>query len=107
MSEHQATEPPPETADEGPAQTVPVRPARTKGRDVPWRLIALGVLLVYGIVFVVLNSRAVKVNFVFFAPRVSLIVALVLALLLGFLGGYLFDTMRDRRKRKPGDATPS
>lgn len=77
-----------------------------KARDVPWRLVGLGVLLVYGILFVILNSKEVSVSFVFFTPRVSLIVALVLALLIGFLFGYLFDTMRDRRRRTPTRRPP-
>jgi uncharacterized integral membrane protein len=85
----------------------PPRPAgREAGRDIPWRLVALGVLLVYGILFVILNSKEVAVSFVFFTPKVSLIVALVLALLIGFLAGYLFDTMRDRRRRTPAASTP-
>lgn len=84
----------------------PARPTPATRREIPWRLVALAVLLVYGILFVILNSKEVSVSFVFFTPKVSLIVALVLALLIGFLAGYLFDTMRDR-KRRPGTKTPA
>lgn len=97
---------PADDAVHDPASTTPTRPARPPGsrREVPWRLVLLAVLLVYGILFVILNSKEVSVSFVFFTPRVSLIVALVLALLIGFLAGYLFDTMRDRRRRAGAQA---
>lgn len=99
----EVTEPAP--AEPGGEQAPPPKPSR--GRPIPWRLVALGALLVYGILFVILNSKEVPVSFVFFTPRVSLIVALVLALLIGFLAGYLFDTMRDRtRSGRKGKAEP-
>ena len=91
---------PPETGAPGTGPAP--RPARASRREIPWRLVALAALIVYGILFVVLNSDEVSVSFVFFTPRVSLIVALVLALLIGFLAGYLFDAMRDRRRRAAG-----
>lgn len=94
------------TATDPAEPSRPGRPAPGTRREIPWRLVALAVLLVYGILFVILNSKEVSVSFVFFTPRVSLIVALVLALLIGFLAGYLFDTMRDR-KRRPGAKTPA
>jgi uncharacterized integral membrane protein len=87
------------TSTPSPGQTPPTRVPGSGKREIPWRLVGLGVLLVYGILFVILNSRTVAVSFVFFKPRVSLIVALVLALLIGFLAGYLFDNMRDRQRR--------
>lgn len=82
-----------------PDETSPLRAPDGARREIPWRLVGLGVLLVYGILFVVLNSRQVAVSFVFFKPRVSLIVALVLALLIGFLAGYLFDNRRGRQRQ--------
>ena len=91
---------------EAPGATRPERPTPGSRREIPWRLVALGALLVYGILFVILNSKEVSVSFVFFTPRVSLIVALVLALLIGFLAGYLFDTVRDRKRREGTPKTP-
>ena len=91
------------TTTGAPAETGPERPPRpvaSEGREIPWRLVALAVILVYGILFVILNSKEVSVSFVFFTPKVSLIVALVLALLIGFLAGYLFDTVRDRKRHE-------
>jgi uncharacterized integral membrane protein len=72
-------------------------------RPVPWRLIAFGALALYAVLLVILNANEVKVNFVFFSTRASLVVVLLLAMALGFLAGFLFDTLRERRKR----STPS
>jgi uncharacterized integral membrane protein len=67
-------------------------------KPIPVRLILLGLLGLYLLLFVVLNSKTVKISFVFFSSRISLIVALVLAAALGFVGGYLVDQMRRRRR---------
>lgn len=68
------------------------------GRDIPWRLVALGVLVLYIVLFFVLNRTKVEVNFVFFSPRVSLIVALVVAAAVGFVGGWLAQHLRATRR---------
>jgi len=66
----------------------------------PVRLILLGLLGLYILLFIVLNSGSVSVSFVFFSTKISLIVGLVLAIVLGFAGGYLANELRDRRKRR-------
>jgi uncharacterized integral membrane protein len=86
-------------ADERAPQRGDAKHAPEGERDIPVRAILLGALVVYLILFAVLNSKTVKVSFVIFSTRVSLIVALVLAAVLGFFGGYLGQEMRDRRKR--------
>ena len=68
---------------------------------IPVRLILLGLLGLYLLLFVVLNAKTVKIRFVFFTSRISLIVALVLAAVIGFVGGYLVNELRARRKRTP------
>ena len=80
--------------------------ARTAAEDkpIPVRLILLGLLALYLLLFVVLNAKTVTISFVFFSSRISLIVALVLAAALGFVGGYLIDQIRRRRR---GGATAS
>jgi uncharacterized integral membrane protein len=76
-------------------------PARTEDeRSVPVRLILLGILGLYLLLFAVFNAKTVKVSFVVFTTRVSLIVALVLAAVLGFGAGYIANELRDRRARK-------
>jgi uncharacterized integral membrane protein len=84
-------------ADE-PAQSAPV-PERKEKDGIPWRMIALGAVALYGLLLVILNSHETKVNFVFWSTEASLVVVLVLALAVGFLGGFLFDTARERRKK--------
>jgi uncharacterized integral membrane protein len=69
-------------------------------RPIPVRLILLGILGLYLLLFAVLNAKTVKVSFVVFTTRVSLIVALVLAAVLGFGAGYIANELRDRRKRR-------
>ncbi|HZO50554.1 MAG TPA: hypothetical protein VFB26_10445 [Gaiellaceae bacterium] len=70
-----------------------------KREGFPVRLVLLGLLALYLILFVVLNAKSVTVSFVLFSTRVSLIVALVLASVLGFLAGYLGRELRGRRGR--------
>ncbi len=91
-------------AEEQRPQTPAAPRAPESHERVPVRLILIGVLALYLILFAVLNSRTVKVSFVFFSTRVSLIVALVLAAALGLLGGYLANEVRERRRRKTGKA---
>ena len=74
-------------------------PAEDEQR-VPVRLILLGLLGLYVLLFIILNSGSVSVSFVFFSTDISLIVGLVLAIVLGFAGGYLANELRERRKRK-------
>ncbi len=73
--------------------------AAGKREGFPVRLVLLGLLGLYLILFVVLNAKSVTVSFVLFSTRVSLIVALVLASVLGFLAGYLGRELRGRRGR--------
>ncbi len=54
--------------------------------------------MLYIVLFFVLNRTKVEVNFVFFSPRVSLIVALVVAAAVGFVGGWLAQHLRATRR---------
>jgi uncharacterized integral membrane protein len=67
---------------------------------IPVRVILLGLLGLYVLLFIILNSGSVSVSFVFFSTKISLIVGLVLAIVLGFAGGYLANELRDRRRRR-------
>lgn len=79
--------------------TVHDEPEHPAKRGFSWRLALLLLLGLYGVLLVALNAKQVKVNFVLFSTRASLVVVIVLALATGFLAGFLFDTLRDRRKR--------
>ena len=64
------------------------------------RLVVLGLIALYVILFVILNSRRVKVSFVLFSTRISLLVGLILAAALGFAGGYLVHRARADVERR-------
>jgi uncharacterized integral membrane protein len=68
-------------------------------RDIPWSLILVAVLALYGLLLVILNDERTEVDFVFFSARISKLVLILLCLGLGFVGGFLFDRWRDRRRR--------
>ena len=76
------------------------KPYAERERPIPVRLILLGLLGLYLLVFIILNSGSVTLKFVFFKAQISLIVGLVLAMVLGFISGYIVNELRDRRKRK-------
>jgi uncharacterized integral membrane protein len=74
--------------------------AQRKEERFPLGVILAVLLLVYAVLFVVLNSDEVKLNFVFFSTRISLVVAIVLVLGIGFTAGYLVRDVRSRRRGK-------
>ena len=69
--------------------------------DLPWKLIAFGVLALYAVLIVLFNRKQVEVSFVFFSARISLLVLILLCVGIGFATGYLFDGLRERRKQRP------
>jgi uncharacterized integral membrane protein len=64
------------------------------------RLGAIVVVGIYALLFVVLNTRHVKVDFVFVSTRVSLIWVILLSLAAGFLLGVLATGLRRYRQRR-------
>jgi uncharacterized integral membrane protein len=63
------------------------------------RLIAIAAIGVYVLLFVVLNTRHVKVDFVFASPRLSLIWVILLSLGVGVVLGVLLSQLHRRRQR--------
>jgi uncharacterized integral membrane protein len=64
------------------------------------RLVAIGALVVYGLLFVILNSHNVSISFVFFDTHVPVLVALLLAGGIGVGAGWLLANRKtDRRTR--------
>ena len=82
-----------------PAARTP-RPPDDEG-GFPFRVVLLGLLGLYVLLFIILNSGSVSVSFVFFSSKISLVVGLVLAIALGFAGGYLTRELRERRRKRP------
>ncbi|MGH3111423.1 MAG: LapA family protein [Gaiellaceae bacterium] len=67
-------------------------------RDIPWSLVAFGVVAFYLVLFVLLNRDDVDISFVFFSAEISELVLILLCLGIGFAAGYLFDNWRRRRR---------
>jgi uncharacterized integral membrane protein len=63
------------------------------------RLILIGVVLIYLLLFAVLNTRHVKVSFVFASTRVSLIWVILLSLGIGLVLGVLASQVHRFRMR--------
>jgi uncharacterized integral membrane protein len=106
---------PPEQSTPGPAPAEPTTGRRGKrgvgskleeGRQTfqpgLWsRLIGIGVVLVYLLLFAVLNTRHVRVSFVFASTTVSLIWVILLALGIGLVLGVLASQLHRFRMRHP------
>jgi uncharacterized integral membrane protein len=118
--EHEPAETPPPPAEPAPvakptpaAQPTPaVQPepaAKPEPVDTgsPWRfwflVAALLFFIGYAVAFVVGNSKAISVDFVFATARVSLIWSVLLVLLVGVFAGVLASHLyRQRRSKKRG-----
>jgi uncharacterized integral membrane protein len=87
-------QPSPTTTSRSPSSA----PKRSKRKDgLPWvRIIVAAVCLVYGITFVSLNSRTVRIHFVFFTVSTYLWVGFLVCLVLGALLGQAFGAWRKR-----------
>lgn len=64
------------------------------------RLIAIAAIGLYALLFVVLNTRRVKVSFVVVSTRVSLIWVILLSLGVGVALGVLLSQLHRRRQRR-------
>ena len=64
------------------------------------RLIGIGVVAIYLLLFVVLNTKQVEVNFVFVSTTVSLIWVILLSLGVGIVLGVLVSQLHRFRMRR-------
>ena len=64
------------------------------------RLVAIGALVLYGVLFVILNSHNVSISFVFFSTRVPVLVALLLAVGIGVGAGWLLANRKTGRQTR-------
>ena len=67
------------------------------GRD-NIRMILIGVAVVYGILFVLLNNDEVSINFVLFTATTSVLVGFLLMGAIGFLIGYFLHARQIRNR---------
>jgi uncharacterized integral membrane protein len=63
------------------------------------RLIAIGIVIVYLLLFVVFNTRRVRIDFVVYSTRVSLIWVILLSLAAGVVLGVLLSQLARHRRR--------
>jgi uncharacterized integral membrane protein len=67
----------------------------------PWiQITAIGLVALYAILFVVLNTHRARVSFVFGTTRVSVIWVILLSLAVGIVLGVLGSRLHRRRKRR-------
>jgi uncharacterized integral membrane protein len=67
----------------------------------PWlQLAAIGLVAVYAILFIVLNTHRAKVSFVFASTKISVVWVILLSLAVGFVLGVLGSRLNRRRKRR-------
>jgi uncharacterized integral membrane protein len=80
----------------------PENGAPTKRRSRPRAAaeIALAVVVVYAVVFLLLNTGRVQVHFVFWTHRIALSWVIFLSLMLGLAAGLLAMPLRARRRRR-------
>ena len=67
----------------------------------PWlQLAAIGLVALYAILVIVLNTHRAKVSFVFASTKISVIWVILLSLAVGFVLGVLGSRLNRRRKRR-------
>ena len=75
-------------------------PAKRKSRTRGAAEIALAVVVVYAVVFLLLNTGRVKVHFVVWTATMALSWVIFLSLMLGLVAGLLAAPLRARRRRR-------
>jgi len=67
----------------------------------PWiQLTAIGLVALYAILFIVLNTHRAKVSFVFASTKISVIWVILLSLAVGFVLGVLGPRLRRHGQRR-------
>ena len=74
---------------------------QAKRERTPWiQLAAIGLVALYAILFIALNTRRAKVSFVFASTKISVIWVILLSLAVGFVLGVLGTRLHRRRNRR-------
>ncbi len=66
------------------------------------KLVVAAVAAVLAIVFVIINTNQVEINFLFFKVTAPLLVALIVSMLLGFIVGLIFPKLRADKSSPQG-----
>jgi uncharacterized integral membrane protein len=83
-----------------PEQEVEEQPLREWQLRLYLTIITIGLLLAYGIAFVLENNKHVSLHFVVATARVSLVWLILLSVALGMLLGVLLSQLYRRRRRR-------
>lgn len=75
----------------------PARPRETRG--IPWKYVLWGAVVVYAVIFLLVNSDRQDVNFVFFTVRTRQIWLILLSMALGAAIGYILPRWWRSRDR--------
>jgi uncharacterized integral membrane protein len=95
-----------ESEEQRPPEESPSEPLAAEKPLREWQIrlyltiITLGLVLAYGIAFVLENNKHVSLHFVFATARVSLIWLVLLSVALGLLLGVLLSQLYRRRRRR-------
>ena len=74
---------------------------QAKRERTPWvQLTAIGLVALYALLFIILNTDRAKVSFVFASAKISVIWVILLSLAVGFVLGVLGTRLNRRRKRR-------
>jgi uncharacterized integral membrane protein len=74
---------------------------QAKRQRPPWvQLAAIGIVGLYALLFIILNTHRAKVSFVFATARISVIWVILLSLAVGLVLGVLLSRLNRRRKRR-------
>ena len=74
---------------------------QAKRERTPWiQLTAIGLVALYTLLFIILNTHRAKVSFVFASARISVIWVILLSLVAGAVLGALVSRLNRRRKRR-------
>jgi uncharacterized integral membrane protein len=74
---------------------------QAKRQRPPWvQLAAIGLVALYALLFIILNTHRAKVSFVFASARISVIWLILLSLAVGLVLGVLLSRLNRRRKRR-------
>jgi uncharacterized integral membrane protein len=98
--EHQPAAPAERQPDEHPQEERPEGFRRQWQPRLYLRIVLLGLLVAYGIAFVLENNKQVSVHFVFGTARGSLVWLILLSVALGVLLGVLLSQLYRRRRRR-------
>lgn len=76
------------------------------GEGLNWKAILLVVVGIYGVIFLILNSNEVKISFVFFNARTSLIFLVLLSMGIGAVLALFGPAWWRRRQRQKQPQLP-